>query len=121
MMCVNCELCLENGISIIRRSWVKSQRLGYIRLKDFGFIHKESRTQIRFPIINYQLSIINYQLPNRFPVFRISHRLVPLVFQQFRILEEAVVGDGAGKDVTVKAAEDAAAEEVVADECRQPM
>ena len=38
------------------------QKPDYIRLKDLDFIHKESRTQIRFPIINYQLSIINYQL-----------------------------------------------------------
>ena len=37
------------------------QKPDYIRLKDLDFIHKESRTLIRFPIINYQLSITNYQ------------------------------------------------------------
>ena len=102
------------------------QKPDYIRLKDLDFIHKESRTLIRFPIINYQLSIINYQLsiinyqlPNRFPVFRLPHRLVPLVFQQFRILKETVVGDGAGEDIVVESAADAATEDVVADESRQ--
>ena len=42
-------------------------------------------------------------------------------FQQFRILEEAVVCDGAGEHVAIEAAEDAATEEIVADKSRQPV
>lgn len=44
---------------------------------------------------------------------------VLMIFQEFRVFEEAVVGDGAGEHIAVEAAEDAAPKKVIADESRQ--